>query len=38
MAKQSVVARFGNGGELEDDSTEGLGAKCRVVGGAWPGL
>lgn len=38
MAKQSVVARFGNGGELESDSTVGLGAKFRAAGGAWPGL
>lgn len=38
MAKQSVVARFGNGGELESDSPVGLGAKFRAAGRAWPGL
>lgn len=38
VAKQSVEARLGNGGELESDSTGGLGAKFRAAGGAWPGL
>jgi hypothetical protein len=37
MAKQSAVARFPKGGKLESDSREGLGAKFRAMGRAWPG-